>query len=458
MDAQGCSLRLATLVCTALLAAAVLPAPAGAQSTATGTPTGAPKILLAFDASGSMKASDGAGTPKIKAAQDAAVSLIKTLPSTTQVGLRVFGGTLPPKPRGPACHDSHLVLPIGPLNRGQIEQQIRSFKAFGRTPISYALEQAANDLGTSGSRTIVLVSDGQDTCQPPSPCSVAQRVAQGGVSMRIEAIGFNVKRAARRQLQCIATAGGGVYRDANNAADLQQELNTLTTRALRQYIPRGTPVAGATDIRNAPLLNPGSYVDKMLPDTTHWFAVALRRGETLEATTSIIPLKRTLADVASGSNFQIDIANPAFQFEDFSASESDATPFQRRGYVVGLGVVTRPIGVGDQVDPDQPWSHPGRYYVRLRFKDNDQKSLYNATGGQAYPVELQIAVLGRRNGVPPPSVTPSAKPTPTPTVVTPPAVVAPQQPPSVALLLAIGGGLAAVGFGAGAGAWWRRRR
>jgi hypothetical protein len=464
MDAQGRTVRLVAALCAACLAAAVVPAFAGAQgggSTATGTPTGAPKILLAFDASGSMRADDGSGTPKIKAAKDAAVSLLKTLPATTQLGLRVFGGTLPSQPKGPACHDSHLVLPIGPLNRGQVEAKIRSFSAKGRTPIAYALQQAADDLGPSGSRTIVLVSDGQDTCQPPPPCKIARQIAKGGVAMRIQAIGFNVDKDARKQLQCIATAGGGVYRDASNAASLRQELQTLATRALRQYIPRGTPISGGTTVQHATPLAPGRYVDRMLPDTTHWFAVDLRRGETLEASAAIIPPKRTVADNSAGTEFDADIETPAFDIPSTNNSSAGETPFSKRGYVDGIGVVSRPIGVGDQADPSEPFSQPGRYYLRLKFTDNSEKSLYNATGGQPYAVELQVAVLGRRGGVPSPASTPTGKPasaTATPSGPAPPAVVTPQQPPSGPLLAAIGFGLAGIGFAGGAGLWWRRRR
>src|SRR6266542_322689 len=149
MDGGGGKLRAVAALAAALTIAGAAAAPAGAQS----PQGGAPKILLAFDASGSMAADDGAGTPKIKAAQDAAVSLLDSLPPSTQVGLRVFGGTKPSRPIGPACRDSSLVLPIGPLTRTQAEGQIRSFKAKGRTPIAYALERAAEDLGASGPRT-----------------------------------------------------------------------------------------------------------------------------------------------------------------------------------------------------------------------------------------------------------------------------------------------------------------
>ena len=274
MDGGGAKLRVLAALWAAAGVAALAAAPAPAQS----PPAGTPKILLAFDASGSMAADDGAGTPKIQAAQDAAVDLLGSLPPSTQVGLRVFGGTKPSRPIGPACRDSSLVLPIGPLDRSQAEQQIRSFKAKGRTPIAYALEHAAEDLGTSGPRTIILVSDGKDTCQPPSPCQVAQRIAKGGVEMRIQAIGFNVDQEARRELKCIAQAGGGVYTDADNAQTLKEQLRVLSTRALRKYVPKGKPVRGGPSARQATAIVPGRYLDGMLPDSERWYAVELRRG------------------------------------------------------------------------------------------------------------------------------------------------------------------------------------
>ena len=91
MDGGGAKLRVLAALWAATGVAALAAAPTPAQS----PPAGTPKILLAFDASGSMAADDGAGTPKIQAAQDAAVDLLGSLPPSTQVGLRVFGGTKP---------------------------------------------------------------------------------------------------------------------------------------------------------------------------------------------------------------------------------------------------------------------------------------------------------------------------------------------------------------------------
>ena len=446
MDARAWMVRLALGVG---LASVVAPAARAQTPTPTAAPTtsGAPKILLAFDASGSMLSNDGNGTRKIDAAKDAAVALLSSLPDSTEIGLRVYGGTLPSRPIGPACRDSKLVLPIGPIDRGEAEEQIRSFRARGRTPIAYALEQAAIDLGTSGSRTIVLVSDGKDTCQPPSPCSVAERIAKGGVEMRIQAIGLNVDAESRKELQCIASAGGGVYRDATDADDLREELRVLSTRSLREYIPRGKAIQGGPDAQHATLITPGQYTDKLLPDSERWYAVDLKRGETLKASQSLIPPERNVP-VNRGSS-SLDIVTPDFDIPDVNnSSAGPSTAFQRRGFVDGLGVVSRPIGVGSQTAADASFAKPGRYYLKLKLEDSPDKALYNATGGQPYTSEMAVEVLGRGR---------DEKPAKGEDKQLPAASITPEEPPSSGLLAGVGGGLAIVGFAAGALALWRRR-
>ncbi len=441
-------LAVVSAVVTGLLAGAV---PARAQT------TGPPKILLAFDASGSMKSRYGAGgQTKIQAAQEAAVGLLDELPAQTQVGLRVFGGGRPSRPIGPACQDSRLVLPIGPLNRGDAERQIRSFRARGRTPITFALRQAAKDLGSSGSRTIVLVSDGQDTCQPPPPCDVAREIANGGVDLRIQAIGLNVDRAARQQLKCIAAAGGGVYRDAADAGSLREELRTLSTRALRQYVARGTPIRGGRSAREAKMIAPGRYVDAMPGDSERWYAVQLATGESLKASASFIPPNREVADKAQYTDSSMDIVTPSFDIPASQNSSASGSPFERRGYVDGEGVVSRPIGVGAQAQDTEPFHRPGRYFLKLKLTDNDSKDLFNAIGGKPVELELSVEVLGRKGGAPPPA-TPGGGTTAIPRAPSPlKAAAAPDEPPSAPLLALIGLGTGALGVAIGAATWRRR--
>ena len=112
----------------------------------------------------------------------------------------------------------------------------------------------------------------------------------------------------------------------------------------------------------------------------------------------------------------------------------------------GIGVVSRPIGVGAQAASDATFSKPGRYHLKLTFEDGSDKQLFNATGGAPYTSEMAVEVIGRAR----------EEDTPGDTIeVSLPGV--PEEPPSTPLLAGVGGALAVVGFGAGALVLWRRR-
>ena len=112
------------------------------------------------------------------------------------------------------CADTRLVSPVAPLDRDGLKTQIAALTPRGFTPIGASLRGAVGDLGAAKQKTIVLVSDGGDNCAPPAPCGVAREIAKGGIALKIQAVGFQVKSGARKQLQCIAAAGGGRYVDA----------------------------------------------------------------------------------------------------------------------------------------------------------------------------------------------------------------------------------------------------
>ena len=212
--------------------------------------------------------------------------------------------------------------------------------------------------------------------------------------MRIQAIGFNVDPEARAELECIASAGGGVYRDATDAESLREELRALTTRALREYVPKGKAIKGGPSARQATLITPGQYTDQVLPDTERWYAIDLKRGETLKASQSFIPPQR-LEEII-GASASLEIVTPDFKLADEgNSSASNDSLFGRRGFVDGMGVVTRPIGVGEQAEPDATFTKPGRYYLKLGFEDTSDKALFNATGGSPYTSEMAVEVFGR---------------------------------------------------------------
>ncbi|MGW3946073.1 VWA domain-containing protein [Micrococcus luteus] len=89
----------------------------------------------------------------------------------------------------------------------------------GETPVSAALQQAADALEEKEKGTIVLVSDGQPSCDTPPACE--------------------------------------------DAAQLTEHLTTRTTRALHGYEAAGTPITGGSSLAEAPLLLPGPATDTL---------------------------------------------------------------------------------------------------------------------------------------------------------------------------------------------------
>jgi Ca-activated chloride channel family protein len=149
----------------------------------------------------------------------------------------------------------------------------------GRTPLAEAVRQAAEALGTGGG-SVILVTDGIDTCHP-DPCAVAQAIARSGARIAIHTIGFAVSDpAAIAQLRCMAEATGGRAQLADGASDLAAALDRAAAAPLpgaRASAPRGEPVPVP---RLVVTLRLCSGCDPMTGDAR----IVVRRGEEMVAT------------------------------------------------------------------------------------------------------------------------------------------------------------------------------
>lgn len=292
---RGVAVPLLLLVCLALPALAGLPAgPAHAADNG--------RLVLVLDSSGSMKERVG-GDTKIAIAKRTLRRVVDRLPASAPVGLRVYGARVFDKADRGACTDSQLVVPIGTGNRDQLTTAIKRYRPYGQTPISYSLKQAAKDLGDSGRRSILLVSDGEETCDV-DPCLTAAALAKQGIDLKIDVIGLSVRGKARRQLTCIAREGRGTYYDADSADDLEASLDKLSTRAFRPFRFAGTPVKGAPSLGGAPTLTAGQYTDTFPRDdrTLHYKLTRRIPGSTLHVGLTARPAGRALK-VATGAMY-----------------------------------------------------------------------------------------------------------------------------------------------------------
>ncbi|RII07964.1 von Willebrand factor type A domain protein [Streptomyces sp. YIM 130001] len=251
-----------------------------------------PQIMTVLDASGSMKERDAGGQSRLAAAKSAVTGLLDDVPEGTALGLRVYGATYPGEDTGSGCRDTQLLSPVAKMDdtaRQKAKSEVRGIKAVGMTPIGSSLKTAAKDLGDSGPRRIILVSDGEDTCAPPTACDVARDLKGAGIDLTVDTVGFKVGAKARAELRCIAKATGGEYVDAGDADELGDELAGSVKRALTPYAVSGTKVHGAESCESAPVLEPGQYQDAMEYRQSHWYKVRVRPGQALRFSSAVIP-------------------------------------------------------------------------------------------------------------------------------------------------------------------------
>jgi hypothetical protein len=202
-------------------------------------------VALVLDASGSMNAKLPDGQTRIDAAKAAVADLVAKMDAGTRLALRVYGHQSATQARD--CKDTARIVDFDSVsaNKGQVAAKVKEIKARGYTPITYSLTLAAQDLTKEeGERVVVLVSDGQETCEA-DPCVAAKALAAADAKLAIHTIGFGVSAAARSQLQCIASVARGTYFDAASAGDLASTLGKAAKAKAVQTKESGVAVKAA---------------------------------------------------------------------------------------------------------------------------------------------------------------------------------------------------------------------
>jgi Ca-activated chloride channel homolog len=368
----GAAHKIVTMLVATALVVAWLLWPASGRAAAQSDDETEPALLLIMDSSGSMNGGDGSGGTKIQAAKRALNGVVNALPGDSLVGLRVYGHRIPNTDKRRGCKDTQLITPVGRLDRGPMKQQIRSFDAKGFTPIGLSLEEGAKDLPKEGKRTIVLVSDGIDTCAPPPPCKVAKRLSQQGVDLRIDTVGFQVDPRARRELRCIARVAKGSYFDAGSAAELSDQLARLSLRALRTFEVEGTAVTGGSSTSSAAVLESGQFTDTISPGEELYYGVELAEGQALGASASAV------GDIDFLGTLTLTLTSPDDRFIADDAAVAGGEGLQ------SIAVRSETIGPA-ATDPDMQTG--GTYYLKLALEEQGDET-------EEFPIELVVDVTG----------------------------------------------------------------
>ncbi|WP_406100195.1 vWA domain-containing protein [Streptomyces sp. NBC_01013] len=292
-------------------------------------------LVMVLDSSGSMGDDDGTGRTRMESAREAVGTVVDGLPDGYPTGLRVYGAD---RPQG--CTDTRLVRPVHKLDRAAMKQAVAAVRPRGDTPIGLSLRKAAQDLprpvgGAIGTRTILLISDGEDNCGTPQPCEVAAQLGKEGVGLRIDTVGFQVKGAARKQLECIADAGNGRYYDAPDAEALARQLQRAAQLSADGYRLRGERVTGAATADRAPVLVPGQYLDTIGPGEKRYYAVDLDAVSTVDLAATAVPQPGAAVDT-------FDALSTRLEYDAYGSCGTHTARFlQKEGAVPLTSAVAR---------------------------------------------------------------------------------------------------------------------
>ncbi len=175
--------------------------------------------MLVLDVSGSMWGQID-GKTKIDIARDVLKNLVSDWPDDTEVGLVVYGHS-----QKGDCSDIEVLVPPGPLDPAGLVQKISTLVPVGKTPLSDAVRLGADALKfTENKSTVVLISDGKETCDR-DPCALGLELEKLGVDFTAHVIGFDVaSREDQDSLRCLAENTGGDFLVATNSGELREAL------------------------------------------------------------------------------------------------------------------------------------------------------------------------------------------------------------------------------------------
>lgn len=239
-------------------------------------PSGPPALLVVFDASGSMGKllPDGSST-RLDAARAVLLDLVENvLEDDVHFALRAYGHVRP------AACDTRLELRLALLDRAAAARAVLGIepKLMSGTPLAASIEAAAQDLARAeGPRTVVVLTDGEETCDG-DPEAAIRALRAAGTDVRVSIVGFDVdavdEAVARDRFAAWATLGGGRYVEARDrdalAAAIVASLEPVaepTELAFEVLAADGTVVARGSVDGDAVVLPAGDYSVRLVgPD------------------------------------------------------------------------------------------------------------------------------------------------------------------------------------------------
>ncbi|CAO3376468.1 VWA domain-containing protein [Azospirillum argentinense] len=175
-----------------------------------------PEVVLIVDGSKSMDERHLGPQTRMDLARRSIEHMVRGLPKPVEVALVEFT----------TCTDVRRDKFYSAPERDALVREVQRLTPTGGTPLARSLERAGNIVSSDADATIVVVSDGDDTCHG-DPCAVARAIKDRKPRVTINVIDLS-DQSGRATVQCIAKATGGKVLSPSSGADMLQKMQQAT--------------------------------------------------------------------------------------------------------------------------------------------------------------------------------------------------------------------------------------
>jgi Ca-activated chloride channel family protein len=187
-------------------------------------------LEIVLDVSGSMNIKLG-DTTRWKTALGMLKDVVAALPDDLNVGLRVYGHRQSSK-SPQTCKDTELVVPIAKLDRDRIVKTASRLKPRGETPLIFSILQTVGDLRAAGGGSVILITDGEESCKGDAKAAAAELQASG-LNLTLNIVGFTLtSETAVAELTALAGSTGGRYYSAQDGEQLSRAVKLAALQRL----------------------------------------------------------------------------------------------------------------------------------------------------------------------------------------------------------------------------------
>ncbi|MCB0339948.1 MAG: VWA domain-containing protein [Bdellovibrionales bacterium] len=205
-----------------------------------------PTVEIILDMSESMS-KPIQGKPKYQIAIDSIIASLNDFQEKNQLGIRAFGHRFNTNQKTSSCSDSELISPFDQNSKKTLLDKLLSLRPSGYTSLAYSLDEAGKDIAKlPGPQTIILVSDGEDTCGGNTLESI-KRLESKGVKVQIQAIGIGVDDKTAKYLEELSWLTNGRFHRVRKIEETYRALQSAQQSALLSRFTTKGDIGGLVD-------------------------------------------------------------------------------------------------------------------------------------------------------------------------------------------------------------------